>query len=315
MSDPLRVEFGRGGRVESVHRVHAAVVQGKKRLLARGDVRTPVFMRSSAKPIQAIAVVETGTADAFDLTAEELAVVCGSHGADEVHLAAVASILMKAGLTSTALDCGTHPPSSPKALKALHAKGEEPTAMHNNCAGKHAGMTATAKHMREPVETYLAPTHPVQKRNLENVARFTGVPARSIKLGIDGCSAPTFAVPLEAMARASARLATEDGAAKRVREAMMAHPVMVGRPCEKVMAAAPGKIVAKAGAEGVYMVGFPESGVGLAVKVEDGAGRALLYALSALVRKLRLLKSPVALADPVLKNHAGRHVGDVTVGL
>jgi L-asparaginase II len=310
------VEVRRGGRRESLHRVRIAVVEGKKRRLAAGDVQEPVFMRSSAKPFQALAVLESGAADAYGLSAEELALVCGSHGGEEVHVRAAASILAKAGVEVGALRCGAHPPSSPKALKELYRSGGEPTALHNNCSGKHAGMLAAARRWGAPLETYLEPGHRLQKANAAAVARCCGV--RGVKLGTDGCSAPNFAVPLEAMARGIAAFAVGEGPERRLREAMMAHPVMVGRPCVSVMSAAPGRVVSKAGAEGVYLAGFPESGVGVALKALDGASRPLLHVLAAVVRELRLLpKAELAAlskaADPVLKNHAGLVVGDLRV--
>jgi L-asparaginase II len=312
------VEFTRGGRTESVHLVRAAAVAGRKRLLARGDVAEPVFMRSSSKPFQALAVVESGAADSFGLTPEELAVICGSHGADDAHVAAVASILGKAGVQPTALRCGVHPPLSSKALRALHASGKEPTALHNNCSGKHAGMLAAAKRLGAPLATYLSKAHPVQRRNLANVARWSGRPARSIGLGIDGCNAPNFALPLEAMARLAGALATEGDELGRIRAAMTQHPGMVGRPCAGVMSAAPGRIVSKGGAEGVYLAGFPDSGVGVALKVLDGSMRPLVHVLAELARRLRLLdaadlRALARTADPVLRNHAGVAVGEIRV--
>jgi len=314
----FRVEFTRGGRTESVHLVRAAAVAGRKRLLARGNVAEPVFLRSSAKPFQALAVVESGAVDAFSLMPEELALICGSHGGEELHVTWASSILAKAGLEPGYLRCGVHAPSSPKAQKALSASGQEPTALHNNCSGKHAGMLAAAKKLQAPLDAYLAPGHRLQRMNRANLARVCDVPVASIGLGVDGCSAPTFAVPLMAAARAASALATERGSLGRIREAMMAHPIMVGRPCAGVMAAAPGLVVAKAGAEGVYLAGFPESGVGVALKCDDGAARPLLHVLAAVARRLRLvppagLKALAALADPVLRNHAGLRVGEVLV--
>lgn len=313
MNDIL-VEIRRGGLPESLHRVRAAVVHGPKLLWSRGDVAAPVFMRSAAKPFQALAVVEA--AEAYGFTAEELAVVCGSHGADEVHVRAVSSILAKAGVEPGALQCGAHPPLSSKALKALYRAGAEPTALHNNCSGKHAGMLAATKRMGAPLDRYLAATHPLQKLNAKTVARFAGL--RAVKWGVDGCSAPNFAVPLAAMARAMGALAVGDGPERRVREAMMAHPVMVGRPCAAVMAAAPRRLVSKAGAEGVYLAGLPGSGLGIALKALDGASRPLIPVLAAVLRKLRLLPKGdlaalAAVADPVLKNHAGLQVGELRV--
>ena len=312
----VEVVYRRGGRPESVHHVRVAVAEGKKKLLAAGDTAEDVFMRSSAKPFQALAVVESGAADAYRLSEDELAIVCGSHGADDVHVRAVTSILEKAGVEAGALRCGAHPPTSPRALKELYAKGGEPTVLHNNCSGKHAGMLAAAKKLGAPLDGYLDPKHPLQKANAAAVARFCGV--KAVKLGTDGCSAPNFAVPLAAMARAMAAFASGDGPERRVRDAMMAHPVMVGRPCVNVMSAAPGKIVAKAGAEGVYLAGLPGAGVGLALKAIDGAARPLLHVLAAVLRKLRLLsKAELDLlaktADPVIRNHAGLAVGDIKV--
>ncbi|HEX7896429.1 MAG TPA: asparaginase [Planctomycetota bacterium] len=312
----VEVVYRRGGRTESVHRVRVAVVEGKKKLLAAGDTAEDVFMRSAAKPFQALAVVESGAVDAFRLSEDELAIVCGSHGADEVHVTAVTSILEKARLEPAALRCGAHPPTSPRALKELYRSGAEPSALHNNCSGKHAGMLAAAKRLGAPLDTYLDPKHPLQKANAAAVARFCGV--KAVKLGTDGCSAPNFAVPLMAMARAMGAFASGSGPERRVREAMMAHPVMVGRPCVNVMSAAPGRIVAKAGAEGVYLIGLPASGVGIALKAVDGAARPLLHVLAALLRKLRLLSKAeldvlAKSADPVIRNHAGLEVGEIRV--
>jgi len=314
----IEVEFRRGPLVEAVHRVRAAVVEDGKLRFKRGDVDAPVFMRSSAKPMQALAVVESGAADAFGLSAEELAIVCGSHGAEDVHLAAVRSILRKAGVEASALRCGAHPPSSPRALKELHRAGEEPTSLHNNCSGKHAGMLAAAKRLGAPLESYLDAGHPLQKANRAAVERLCGV--KRATLGVDGCGAPNFAVPLEAMARGISAFVRADGAARRVREAMTAHPAMVGRPCVVLMEAARGALVAKAGAEGVYLLGLPGSGAGIALKSLDGAARPLLHAIAALLRKLRPLPPDatarvVRAAEPVIRNHAGAVVGEVKVRL
>ena len=315
---PVICEVRRGGRVESVHRVSVAAWEGGKVRLSRGDVREPVFMRSSAKPFQAYGVVACGAADAFGLSAPELAIMCGSHGGEPDQVRAAASILKKADLTPDALRCGTHPPSSPKALRALQAARQEPTVLHNNCSGKHAGMVAAAKHRGAPLATYLDPKHPVQRRNLETVADFSGVAAGRIPLGVDGCSAPTFALPLAAMARMIASFCGDDPVARRLREAMMIHPSLVGRPCAGIMSAAPGRLVGKVGAEGVYVLGVVPLRAGLALKVEDGSFRALVPVLAAVLRRLKWLSpkeqaSFDELADPVLRNHAGLVVGDVAV--
>lgn len=308
---PIRVEYTRGGRVESVHSVSAAVVEGAKAVLLRGETAPPVFMRSCAKPFQSWTVVESGAADAFGLAPRELAIMSGSHGGEPEQVAAARSILRKAGLTPAALRCGIHPPTSPKALQALYRARREPDVLHNNCSGKHSGMVAAAKHLGARLETYLDPAHPLQKRNLATIARFSGMPAGRIGLGTDGCSAPTFALPLRAMARAMSAFVEEEGSARRVREAMMAHPSMVGRPCVNLMSAAPGRILAKGGAEGVYLLGLPGKGIGVAIKVADGNARPWTAVLAAILRKFGLGKP----ADLAIRNHAGIEVGEVRVVL
>ncbi|MBV8880899.1 MAG: asparaginase [Planctomycetaceae bacterium] len=314
----LRCEFLRAGRVESVHRVSLAALERGKPVLVRGRVDDPVFMRSCAKPFQGLSVVESGAADAYGFSTEEIAVICGSHLGETEHVRAVQSILKKSGLKSDTLQCGVHPPSGGKALRDLTKAGKEPTVLHNNCSGKHSGMLAAARFLRASLETYLRPGHPLQKANLRNLSRFSGVPAEKIGLGVDGCSAPTFAVPLRAMARALASFCETPGTPQRVRDAMMARPQMVGRPCSTIMSSAPGRILAKVGAEGVYVCGFPGRDAGLALKVEDGGTRAFLPVLHAVIRRLGWLEKAdlggLSKAAPaVLRNHAGLAVGEVRV--
>ncbi len=316
----LLCEYFRAGRLESVHSVSIVALDRGRPALVRGHVDEPVFMRSCAKPFQCLSVMESGAVDAYGLTTEETAVICGSHPAEPEHVRAVGSILKKARLKVDDLQCGAHPPSGSRGLRDLIRSGKEPTAIHNNCSGKHSGMVAAAKFMRAPLATYLNPSHPLQRANLKNVGRFAGIKPGQIRLGTDGCSAPTFALPLRAMARAIASFTSAQGTPRRIRDAMMAHPSMVGRPCVTLMSAAPGRLVAKGGAEGVYLVGFPGREAGIALKVADGNARAWVHVLHAAIRKLgwldredlaRLQKA----ADPVLKNHAGRVVGRIRVVL
>ncbi|HEV3028687.1 MAG TPA: asparaginase [Planctomycetota bacterium] len=314
----LRCEFLRAERVESVHRVSLVAVEGGKAVLVRGGIDVPVFMRSCAKPFQCLSTLESGAADAYGFTGNEIAVIAGSHPGEEEHVRAVLSILKKSKLNVGVLQCGVHPPSSPRAQRELARAGKQPTVLHNNCSGKHSGMVAASRFMRAPLDSYLRAGHPLQKANLRNLERFSGT--RTIGLGVDGCSAPTFALPLRAMARALAAFCEAPGTPKRVREAMMGHPQMVGRPCSTIMASAPGRILAKAGAEGVYVCGFPGRDAGLALKVEDGGTRAWLPVLHAVLGKLGWLgKSDLSgigkAASSILKNHAGRTVGEIRVRL
>lgn len=313
-------EFLRAGRVESVHRISIAALEGGKPVYVRGNVDDPVFMRSCAKPFQALSVVESGAAEAYGFSVEELAVICGSHPGEAEHVRAVTSILNKTKLTPAALRCGVHPPSGSKAARELIRSGKEPTVLHNNCSGKHSGMVAAARFMRAPLESYLKPSHPLQKAIRVNLARFTGIQASKIPIGVDGCSAPTFAVPLRAIALAVASLCEAPGTPRRVRDAMMAYPGMVGRPCATLMSAVPGRLLAKAGAEGVYILGFPGRNAAIALKVEDGNARAWLPVLHAVVGRLGWLEKADLgrlglAASTVLKNHAGMQVGEIRVVL
>jgi L-asparaginase II len=316
----LLCEYRRAGRVESVHRVSVAALEAGKPALIRGSVDEPVFMRSCAKPFQCLSVLESGAADAYGFSGEEIAVIGGSHPGEPEHVRAASSILRKAKLKVSDLHCGVHPPSGSGALRELLRKGQEPTAIHNNCSGKHSGMVAATRFMRAPLGTYLDPSHPLQKANRRNLARFAELKPEKILIGIDGCSAPTFGLPLRAMARALASFTSAPGTPQRVRDAMMTYPVMVGRPCATLMSAAPGRILGKVGAEGMYVCGFPGRNAGFALKVHDGSMRAFLPILYALIRRLGWLgKDDLArlakAADPVLKNHAGRVVGEIRVVL
>jgi len=314
----IRCEFLRAGRVESVHLVSLAAVEHGKPVLVRGRVDDPVFMRSCAKPFQCLSTVESGAADAYGFSGDEIAVIAGSHPGESEQVRAVESILKKAKLGPDALRCGVHPPSGPKAQRDLARSGKQPTVLHNNCSGKHSGMVAASRFMRAPLDTYLHPAHPLQKANLQNLQRFSGM--KKIELGVDGCSAPTFGIPLRAMARALASFCEDPGTPKRVRDAMMAHPQMVGRPCSTIMGSAPGRILAKAGAEGVYVCGFPGRDAGLALKVQDGGTRAWLPVLHAVLRKLGWLEKGdlsglAKAASSTLRNHAGLAVGTIRVRL
>lgn len=302
----IRCEFRRGGRTESVHRVTAAVVEGNRVTWRRGGAEDPVWMRSCAKPFQALAVLEAGVPDPGSA---ELAVMAGSHAGDREAVLAVRSILRKAGVPESALRCGIHEPVSTGARRALARAGRRPSALHNNCSGKHAGMLAAAARLGAPRSTYLRPDHPVQRRVRAVLARFTAV--RRFPRGIDGCSAPTFRLPLSSMARAMGRFTETPGP---VREAMLRHPSFVGRPCAWIMPAGGGRLVTKVGAEGVYVAGLAGKGIGIATKVVDGSHRATPHVLQAVLHRLRLLPG-VRFADPVLRNHAGRIVGRVIVTL
>ncbi|ABG04041.1 L-asparaginase II [Rubrobacter xylanophilus DSM 9941] len=293
-ADVPLVVLTRGGLVEGVHRGRVAVCDASGAVLeAAGDPDAPVCLRSSAKPFQAMPLVLSGAADAFGLGEEELAVACASHNGERAHLEAVRSILRKAGLPEEALQSGAHPPLHAPAAEELARSGERPRALHGNCSGKHAGMLAVCAHQGWDTGSYREPAHPVQRWILEIVARVCGVDRESIPAPRDGCGVPTFAVPLRGLAAGFARLATGRelpdrmaAAARRLREAMRARPFMVagtGRFDTDLMQKTP--LVAKSGAEAVFAAGSPE-GWGLAVKISDGASRAVRPAAVAALGRL-----------------------------
>lgn len=294
--------------------------------LACGDPSSPVFPRSAIKPIQALPLVESGAADAFAFDPAELALACASHGGEPGHVAKVTALLARLGLTPGHLACGAHLPSHPPTAAAMQAAAEPPTRAHNNCSGKHAAMLATAVHLGEPVAGYALVDHPVQRRVLAALEAMAGerLPAPP---GIDGCGIPAWTVSLAGLARMAARFADPAGlpperrtAVKRLAAAMQAEPWFVagtGRLCTALMQAVP-SVLAKTGAEGVFWAALPAQGLGVALKVEDGAGRAAEPALLAVLATLGALDEGAMaklgpFANPVLRNHAGEAVGEIRV--
>lgn len=321
---PSVVEVMRGSVVESRHRVHVAVsdVEGRLRASA-GDPEQVTFFRSSAKPFQALPIVEDGAADRFGLSPRELALCCGSHAGEPRHVRAAESILRKIGLDSDALACGPHAPFDHATQRELAEAGLEPGRLHNNCSGKHAGMMALARvHGWDPSGYHLM-EHPVQGRILAEVAHWAGMPDEAIALGTDGCGVVCFGLPLHNMALAYARLAAAarrgEPAPTRVVEAMMTHPEMVsgtGRLCTEIMRRGGGRLFAKIGAEGVYCVGIPGAELGIALKVEDGSARAVAPAILGVLRELELISEDDlgalhALSFPEIHNTRGEPTGQL----
>jgi L-asparaginase II len=288
---PLRIEATRGDLIESAHPVSVAVVDRGGALVAHaGDAELATFWRSAAKPFQAMPTVADGAADRFGLGPEELALTCASHSSEPVHVALAYRLLEKIGCTERDLACGPHPPLSPVVAEQVLRNGTTLTAAWSNCSGKHAGMLALARHHAWPIAGYERAGHPVQRRLLSEIARWTDVPEAAIACAVDGCATVCYGVPLRAMALAYARLgAANEDAPTRVWSAMTAHPQLVagqGRLCTDLMATFPGRIVAKVGAEGVYSIALRESGLGVAIKVADGDGRSAQVALLEVVRQL-----------------------------
>ncbi len=326
MSEVL-VEIKRGDVVESVHRGNVAVVDTAGELVAwAGDPEAYTFMRSSAKPIQALAVVESGAYESFGLTERELAIICASHSAEPFHVENVLGILSKLGLDESYLQCGTHLPTHVPSAHELIRQGRSSTAVHCNCSGKHSGMLALAKKMGWSLGDYWRATHPVQRLCLENVASASGYPADKIGIATDGCGVAVFALPVRNMATAFARLAnprdlksgfspSRAKAAELIVRAMRSYPEMVagtGRLCTALMKAT--SVVAKGGAEAVYCFGVPGRGLGCALKIEDGNARATGPAAIRVLEKLGLLSREEAAAlepfgRPLITNNRGEVIG------
>ncbi len=326
-ANPVLIEVTRGPAVESRHRGAAAVVDARGRSVAAwGDVERAVYPRSAIKPLQAIAVIETGAADAYALDDAELALCCASHGGEPKHVETVTRWLARVGLGIADLECGAHLPSTPAAGEALLRTGTAPTAAHNNCSGKHAGMLSGARHLGEPTKGYVRPEHPAQRRWMRTVGEMCGVDLAAAPMGTDGCSIPTLAIPIRALALGMARLASQTGlgpergaAARRVLAAVAARPDMVsgtGRFATVLMEATGGRILVKGGAEGVYCAALPALGLGLALKIDDGAGRASEVAAAAILRHLGAIDEASwaalgAVARPVLRNWNGIATGEI----
>ncbi|QUV99289.1 asparaginase [Chloracidobacterium sp. MS 40/45] len=297
---PVLVEVWRGSAVESRHRgaIVAATATGQT-LAAVGDPDWLCFLRSAAKPFQAMAVLRTGAAERFALTTRELAIMAASHNGEPEHTAVVAGLLSRLGLAADVLRCGTHPPFNRAAARRL--AGATITALHNNCSGKHAGMLAGCLAAGLPTADYDAPTHPLQTAIAGIVATMCGVAVEAMPGGLDGCTVPTWAVPLQNLAVGYARLFAHSPypeESRRVATAMLAHPELIGgteRIDTDMMRAVPGQLLSKVGAEGVHAVAVPASdrfpdALGLAVKIEDGdSSRARNTVVLAALRQLGLL--------------------------
>ncbi len=329
------VEVRRGSITESRHRGHIIAVDGDGRTVARlGSPEVVTYLRSSAKPHQAVPLVASGAADRFGFTSEELALVCGSHSGEPIHVETVRRMLAKIGLDESALRCGTHEPFSREVARELRRRELAPSVLQNNCSGKHTGMLALAIHLGAPITDYDNPANPVQLLIARVIEQFSGVPLEDIAVGVDGCGVPVFGTSVRAMALMYARLVSPPEnfdartrlACERIVQAMIAHPEMVGGTRERldteVMRACSGRLVSKVGAEGVYTAGvlpcdrWPR-GLGIALKIEDGEDRrARPTVVIETLRQLDLLdreaeKSLAQYARFDVRNNRGEVVGEI----
>jgi L-asparaginase II len=331
--NPVLVEAWRGSVVESFHRGAYAVVDAAGAVVAsRGDIARPVYPRSAIKILQALPLVESGAAERFGLTDDELALACASHDGEPAHVRSAASMLSKAGFDDSVLECGTHWPHSEAAKLALAAAGATPSALHNNCSGKHAGFVCVACVMagsRDPrgfLSGYVEPEHALMREITAAVESATGCNLANAPRATDGCSIPTFGIPLTQLAHAFARVASGHGltpgraaAAKRLRAAVAASPYMVGGSARfdtRVMSLFGERVFCKVGAEGMYCAALPEAGWGLALKMDDGnTARACEVAVAALLETLGVARTEAerallaGLSDVTMRNWRGLEVG------
>ncbi|HUR99273.1 MAG TPA: asparaginase [Pyrinomonadaceae bacterium] len=297
----------RGETVESIHRGHVIAVDGNgERILSLGDPEMVTFFRSACKPFQAMPFITSGVCDAHGYSDEEIALACASHSGEQRHVRVAQLMLERVGLNEAHLRCGTHLPFNEKESERMLRAGEHPNQLHNNCSGKHAAMLAVAKHIDADLATYNELGNPVQQGVLELIARFCEVQAADIKIGIDGCAVPNFAVSLSAMAKSFLNLVTPPktfplnirDACPRIVSSMTSFPELIGgndRLDTMLMQAAPGKIISKVGADGLWLCAvLPNEryirGVSIALKIEDGDDRRARPVVAVeLLRKLGIL--------------------------
>ena len=290
MNNPIIAEVTRGPIVESRHHGAYVVCDAKgKVFISAGDVNAPIYPRSAIKAFQCLPMIESGAADAFGFTDEEIALCCSSHSGEPEHVRVATSILAKCQVDETCYECGAHYPSSKEATYELVRHGEKPKQIHNNCSGKHAGMLALARQLGVESKDYVKLDHPVQRAIAKTIEELCEVDLSNAPVGVDGCSVPTWAMPLHNMALGFAKLCDQTHAPyQRIIRAARNHPFMIagsGRFDTRVMQAVP-RLFMKFGAEGVFCGCIPHAGLGFAVKCDDGAARAVEVAMISVALKL-----------------------------
>ncbi len=325
VESPVLVEVVRGQMVESRHRVTIAIADHTGKIISScGPIDQPIYGRSAIKPFFAMSLIESGAADRFRLSDEEIALACASHNGEPAHVDAVLSWLERLGLSNDDLECGPQAPSHDASWHDMIRAGQSPTRAHNNCSGKHAGFLTLAQHLGVSTQGYVEEAHQVQRYVWDGLGEMCDLNLAGAARGIDGCGIPVLAMPLSKFAIGMARMARPAGLAPtraascaRVLKAMTDHPFNVGgtgRFCTKTMTVLKGKAAIKPGAEGVYSAALPELGLGIALKVEDGASRISEVAMGRVLRGLGVLSEEAAdrLAgelEPIVRNWAGVKTG------
>jgi len=322
--DPLAI-LTRINRVESIHKGYICVTDSQKKIIySIGDPNTKVYFRSSAKPIQAVAIVNSGAMEKFGITLQELAIICSSHSGEDFHREAVDSILKKVGLSEENLGCGVANPYNQDMINQLIKKGERPSQLYNCCSGKHAGMLALCRYYDFPVAGYNEPDHPVQQLILKTFAELLECETDEIITGIDGCDVPTIMITLHHASYLYSLLAHgSNGTGKYkdafgiVQKAMVSYPRMINGDkefCTDLITHSGGKVIGKVGAEGIYCVAVPEKRLGICIKISDGNERGVYPVTMHILNQLGILGDEAMeklkiWAYPPVKNHKGRIIG------
>jgi L-asparaginase II len=295
--NPILVEVTRGPAVESVHRGSAVVVDHRGRVVRFwGNLNESIYPRSAVKPLQAVPLVRSGAARALEIGPEEIALACASHTGERIHTDTVSRWLKRLGFGPRDLECGAHPPADRETRQELDRSGEAPSPLHNNCSGKHAGFLSICRHLGLPAQGYIRADHPVQELVRDALAEFTGCALAGAEPGVDGCGIPVYRVPLRGLATAMMKIADPGGlddstanAVDTIRNAMTAHPYLTagrGRCCTRLMEALSPNVVVKNGAEGTCCAAVVDQGLGIALKIDDGASRAADTAVAAILHHL-----------------------------
>jgi len=328
--NPVVVRVWRGDWVESQHRGAWALVDTAGRVIESvGDVQAGIFARSSLKSLQALPLLESGADRRFNLSEIEVALALSSHNGESCHTEPVAGLLARLGLLLDALRCGAQPPTDPRTRAELQRRGEKPSALHNNCSGKHAGFLCLARHLGAEAEGYLDPLGPVQLAVRAAVGEMTGAQLGELDTAIDGCSAPTFRMPLLRLATAIARVANPQAlgplrraACERMLDAAGRHPELIAghhrRLCTDLSRASGGRLFPKIGGEAVYVIGIRGQDRGLAIKIDDGETRGLHPLVLGLCERFGFLDANelaqlAAWRAGALRNWAGLEVGRIEV--
>lgn len=328
--NPVLVRLWRGEQVESQHRGIWTVVDDAGEVLdGKGDLEHPIFARSTVKCIQALPLLESGAAERCGLNERELAVALSSHNAEACHTDTVLGLLARLGLGIEHLQCGPQRPGDPGVRAELQRKGLPATALYNNCSGKHAGFLALAQHLDVPIASYLDARSEGQAMAHRALADMAGLRVEDVGVGIDGCSAPSFILPLRELATSFARVANPSGLSnqraahcRRMTSAAGAHPEMIAgnfrRLCTDISRVTKGRLFPKLGAEAVYLIGEVGGGRALGVKMDDGSLRGMHRVVLALLERFQFV-TPEELSqlskwnDPLIHNRAGLDVGHVEV--